>query len=107
MEFEELKGTIKDIDVAERRTDNDNYLEVVIVKRNLAALLFKLDTFFGPVACTGESVLASSVRQVIKEFGGLTTGQTLYFYEKAGNFIFVMLWPWHDGEHITLKFVRK
>ncbi len=99
MQFKKLKDTVKELGVDTSRAENDNYLEVVIIKDKLTELVLKLDNLLGP-AQGGSSAQAEDV---IKEFGGLIKGQTLYFWHEGKSFVFAMLWPWQDGEHITLK----
>jgi hypothetical protein len=102
MQFQELKTTVKDIGVETSRHEDDNYLEVVIVKDKLTELIVRLDRVFG----SAQERPSSRAKDVIKGFGGIIEGQILYFLHEGDSFIFAMLWPWQDGEHITLKMGR-
>ena len=99
MQFKKLKDTVKELGVDTLRVENDNYLEAVIIKNKLTELILKLDNLLGPAQ--GEPSVQAA--DVVKEFGGLIKGQTFYFWHEGKSFIFAMLWPWQDGEHITLK----
>lgn len=103
MEFNELKTTLKSVGFETARKEDERYLEVVVVKKQLADLVIKLDEFFGTSVWPGDQELSPEVHDVIKDYGGIMRGQTLYFWHQNGSFIFAMLWPWQDGEHTTLK----
>ncbi|MBM3254819.1 MAG: hypothetical protein FJZ08_00760 [Candidatus Omnitrophica bacterium] len=48
MKFEQLRKTVKDVGFQTSRADNENYLELVIVKDNLEELILRLENLFGP-----------------------------------------------------------
>ena len=102
MRFEQIKKTVKGIGFETAREDNENYLEVVIVKDKLNELLVRLDGLFGPA----QEKPSRQAEEAIRGFGGIMKGQTLYFWHQDSSFIFAMLWPWQDGEHITIKMAQ-
>lgn len=99
MEFEQLKAIAKEGGFETLRVENENYLEAVLLKNKLEELMLKLDSFFGPA----QNKPSAQAQEAVGEFGGITKGQTLYFCQEGESFVFAMLWPWQDGEHITLK----
>jgi len=99
MQFKELKNTIKGIGVETSRKEDDNYLEVVMIKDKLTEVIVNLNNLFG----SAQGKPTPRAQDIINGFGGVMKGQTLYFWHENKSFIFVMLWPWQDGEHVTLK----
>ena len=106
MQFSELKAQVKNIGYDELRADGNNYFEIVIKKEKLGEFCCALERFFGPPVWPPENKLPAQIEDVIRKFGGIMTGQTLYFYNQDNEVIFAMLWPWSDDERITLK-IRK
>jgi len=107
MSFSELKEGLKDVLFDEARKDTDNYFEAVILSPQLKELTDRLKNFFGLPVYPSESKLSSQAEKAIEEFGGVMSGQTLYYWNKGNDVVFAMLWPWQDGEHITLKIAHK
>jgi hypothetical protein len=103
MKFEELKKEIKTFKFYEMRADNDDYFEAVIEKKDLDTLNLKLNSIFGAPAWPSETKLSAEVNNLIWNHGGVMAGQTLYFTHMDNSPVFVMLWPWGDKEHITVK----
>ncbi len=107
MQFNELIGVIKSCVFDEVRVDNNDFFEAVIQKKNLGALNVKLDPVFGAPAWPSENKLSDEVNNLIQHHGGIMGGQTLYFTRMENYPVFVMLWPWGDKEHITVKVGRE
>lgn len=107
MLFQQLKTEIKDIGFEQVRKDNEDYLEAVILKSGLPQLTTRLERFFGSLAWPSKTSLSSQAKEVIEDFGGLRHGQALYFKQQDNQATFAMLWPWNDGEHLTLKVGQK
>jgi len=51
--------------------------------------------------------LSPQIEKTIKEFGGVMSGQTLYFWSQGKDTVFAMLWPWEDGYRTTVKIIGK
>jgi hypothetical protein len=107
MQFDDVKKEVKAADFYEIRLDNENFFEGVILKKNLDGLINRLNGIFGSPVWPSENELSTETKDVIKSFGGIMPGQTLYFCRQDNLSIFVMLWPWSDGIHITLKCGQK
>jgi hypothetical protein len=103
MTFDELKIQIKSCGFGEVRVDNNDFFEGVILKKNLEGLNAKLSSIFGPPAWPSENKLTNEVNSVVQNNGGIMAGQSLYFTHIDNLPVFVMLWPWGDKEHITVK----
>jgi hypothetical protein len=107
IQFEQLKTEIKNITFETLRTDGADYFEAVLTREHLSELTSKLEQTFGLPAWPSKTKLSPQVKEKIEEFGGVWEGQTLYFANPEGNFLLAMLWPWQDGEHITLKIAKR
>ncbi|RJP27198.1 MAG: hypothetical protein C4533_08300 [Candidatus Omnitrophota bacterium] len=107
MEFNEIRKELEGVDFDTLRTDCDNYFEAVILKEELEKLRTRLEKTFGSPAWPSKEKLSMQVRQTIDSFGGIMSGQTLYYNTDGKDAIFAMLWPWQDGQHTTVKIIQK
>jgi len=107
MQFSDLKEKVKSIGFDELRTERDNYFEAVIVKDKVRRLVPRLKGFFGSPVWPSRNRLPLQIEETIKDFGGIMTGQTLYFRQGNRDIVFAMLWPWKDGEHTTVKIAQQ
>ena len=107
MDFEKIKGELKQVNIEELRLDHDNYFEAVIIKEELDKLKGLLESFFGMPAFPSKNGLTQEMRQATSDAGGIMAGQTLYYSDRDADVIFAMLWPWKDGRHITVKIIKK
>jgi len=107
MEFNEIRKEVKNGIFDTLRTDEDNYFEAVVVKGEIDKLKQRLEKFLGGPAYPSADKLPPQTEKKIKEFGGIMSGQTLYFHNEGEKDIFAMLWPWQDGYHTTVKIIQK
>lgn len=107
MEYIQLKEEVKKLGFKMVRLDDADYFEAVLLKSGLEQLTKKLDSLFGPPKWPSEKQLSAEVSEIIQDFGGIREDQTLYFLNEKNLSIFAMLWPWSDGERITLKLGMK
>lgn len=103
MEFDKIKIEIKKIEPETTRMDNENYFEAVVGKSRLEGVIQVLESIFGAPAWPSEKKLLKNIEKLVKNMGGLREGQTLYLLDKEECSAFVMLWPWQDGERVTIK----
>ena len=107
MEFNEVRQGLKEIPFETLRMDRDNYFEAVIVKNEMTRLNEALNRFFGSPVFPSLSKLSFKAQELINGFGGIMPRQTLYFWNEGSDTVFAMLWPWQDGEHTTVKVIKK
>ena len=104
MEFDKIKAQVKKMGLDTMRMDNENYFEAVIGSARLEEIVRVLEGIFGAPAWPYGKKLLKDTEKLIKSVGGLRKGQTLYFLNNGGGCsAFAMLWPWQDGERITIK----
>ena len=106
MEFHKLKTEIRKIELDVTRIDDDNYFEIVVKRHCLGDVVCLLEGVFGPPAWPSRNKVSKETEKAVKNFGGLRRGQTLYALNADSFSIFVMLWPWQDGERTTIKIVK-
>ncbi len=107
MDFNQLKNQVKNVIFESVRADYDDYFEAVITAERLDELNLNLERGFGSPVWPSKTRLASQMQKAIDEFGGIRSGQTLYWGDEEKTSFFAMLWPWQDREHITLKMAMK
>jgi len=107
MQFADLRKEVKAAVFEQVRVDSEDYFEGVILKENLEGLITRLNGIFGPALWPSKEELSKETGDVIEDFGGIMPGQTLYFCRQDNVSIFVMFWPWSDGQHITIKCGQK
>ncbi len=107
MTFEDLLGEVKKIELHEVRTQQANYLEVVVAKKNMDALLTVFESYFGvPLKPEGQQV-SQEASQHSQPYGGVQSNQTLYFQKNEAGSTLALLWPWGSGVLITVKIAQK
>ena len=82
------------------------YLEAVIVKKDLNLLESLLKKYLGPLAKGPgkETNLPEEIQKIVDSLGGLWNGQSFFYKQESNEVIFAALWPWEtDPNKITLK----
>jgi branched-subunit amino acid aminotransferase/4-amino-4-deoxychorismate lyase len=107
VDFRDIRKELDSIIFETLRVDTDTYFEAVIVREHLQSLAQRLAARLGAPLLPPEDRLPQTVQKIIKEYGGIREGQTLYCLSNGGATIVAMLWPWQDGSHTTLKMLQK
>lgn len=103
MEFSEIKSEVKNAGLDNTRADNEDYFEAVVKKDSIDKVVQALEGKLGKAVWPSKERLSKEADKLVRNFGGLRKGQTLFFLNKDGISLFAMLWPWQDGERITVK----
>ncbi|MDD5097683.1 MAG: hypothetical protein PHU59_04290 [Candidatus Omnitrophica bacterium] len=107
MDFNAIRKDIKALNFDTLRTDCDNFFEGVIIKDELEKLNAQLVNFLGLPVFPSKSRLPHKAQETVDGFGGVTSGQTLYYKDLGSDSIYAMLWPWQDGVRTTVKIIQK
>lgn len=107
MVFNQIKEEVKKVSFDALRLDCDNLLEAVVVKDEVAKLAACLEKFFGQPAWPSKNRMSLQMRKILDSYGGIMAGQTLYYWTKGPETMLAMLWPWQDGNHTTIKLVKR
>lgn len=103
MKIEEILRVLNSMEVFEKRTAEQKYYELVFYTRDLKKWMDVLTTYFGkPVKPSGVKPDKEHL-DVTKNFGWIFDNQVLFKTTDDKTVRIAMLWPWEDGEHITLK----
>lgn len=103
MELDNLKTGIKGVGLDNIRADNVDYFEAVVKKESIEKIAGTIKSILGEAVWPSQDKLSKDIQKMVDKFGGLRKGQTLFFLSKDGVSLFAMLWPWQDGERITIK----
>jgi hypothetical protein len=106
MDFKTIRKDMQSFSFEVLRTDCDNFFEGVIIKEELNKLNSQLKSLFGEPVYPSKNRLAYKVQQTVDGLGGVTAGQTLYYNDSGRESILAMLWPWKDGQRITVKIIQ-
>lgn len=106
MSYEELIQNVLKAPLQEMRTQTDAFVEVVLTLQNIETLEPELINFFGaPVKPAGKEP-TREIRNSAESYGGIWKNQTMYLTARDNIACAAMLWPWSDGETVTLKIFR-
>ena len=107
---EELFNSVKEI-----RETSEEYEELVFFSKDILTWNRMLTEKLGPplvspeefeIEDTSKEVLSSQKDAALKladSYGGIKKGQSLYYGTYNLTNILIMLWPWGDKAHVTLK----
>ncbi len=107
MDFNVIRKDIKALNFDSLRTDCDNFFEGVVIKDELGKLKAQLINFLGEPVFPSKKRLSHKAQETVDGFGGVTSGQTLYYKDSGSDSIYAMLWPWQDGVRTTVKIIQK
>jgi hypothetical protein len=107
MDFNAIRKDMKMFSFESLRTDCDNFFEGVIIQQELDKLNGQLKNLLGDPVYPSEEKLPHKIRQSVDGFGGIMPGQTLYYKDLGADTILAMLWPWKDGQRITVKIIQQ
>lgn len=115
MKLETLVGKKLCDSICEVRKNSENYEEIVFFSKDTPAWNGILSEKLGPALISAEtkdiedssvetpSLNVDAALKHADSFGGISKGQTLYYGTYNSTVILIMLWPWQDKTHVTLK----
>ncbi len=99
-------GEISKAGIVSRRVDAKTYLEGTVSCAKLDTMIELLDQRFGlPTKPFRKSVrLGQPLGSFVDSCGGIARNQCLYLRRFEDNYVaYAALWPWSNGETVTLK----
>ena len=106
MTYPELIEAVKKLGFREKRTDLSEYLEFVIQRDRVNELSPILERFFGPPIKPAGEPPSNKTQKHTAAYGGVRTDQTLYLVEDDTVSNCAILWPWNDGQLVTVKIAQ-
>ena len=106
MSFEALTQEVKKFPFQEIRYDIANYLELVIDFKFARDLCPMLECHFGPPLKPAGKEPTPEAKKYTDRLGGIQKNQVLYYMRDENMSQCVMLWPWEDQTHVTVKIAR-
>jgi len=113
MKIEKLIGSDLCNSISEMRESSEHYDELVFFSKDISnwhsILTEKLgQPLISEIGSNDSSEEALSLKKddalkIANSHGGISKGQTLYFGTYNSSEILIMLWPWQDNAHVTLK----
>jgi hypothetical protein len=103
MIFKDILRKCVSLSVFEKRKVSPKYIEFVIFRKDLASWNSALSEFLGDPAKPAGSEPSEQDFALTKPYGGIRENQILFKKKTTEGCIIVMLWPWQDGLHITIK----
>ncbi len=105
--LEDIVAKIFELNISEKRKISSNYCELVFYSKDLSRWGEVMAEIFGsPSKPQGREPTATD-EEIVQEFGGIRSNQTLFKKEYDGNTVLAMYWPWQDETHVTLKIFLK
>lgn len=101
-DFGHLRQELRGIRFEPLRAAEDAFMEGVVSVGECTKLLVCLERFYGGAVASLDGEPAA-LTALVDQYGGLMSGQTLYCCRSQEKYVCVMLWPWQDGEHVTVK----
>ena len=103
MTFDDILLQAKELGIHERRSLSAEYCELVFYSKDLEAWYHILSSVFGePRKLPGNEPAASDLN-LTHNTGGIRINQTLFEKDFGEKAIIAKIWPWDDGDHMTLK----
>lgn len=103
MTFDDILFQAKDLGVYERRSLSAEYCELVFFSKDLAAWYGILSSALGDPRKPPGCEPSVSDLDLTRKTGGIRINQTLFEKDFGEETIIAKIWPWEDGEHMTLK----
>ncbi len=101
--------------IKEIRTNSENYEEIVFFNKDVSEWLKILTEKLGaPLLSTDQKVTETSSNKIYSSkkdaafeaansHGGIRENQILYYGSYKSQKLLIMIWPWQDNLHTTLK----
>jgi len=106
MKYEDLIQSVLTAPLQEMRTQTETFVEVVMTVQNAGSLEPVLTDFFGAAVKPAGKEPTREIRDSAESYGGIWKNQTMYLTAQDNIACAAMLWPWSDGETVTLKLFR-
>lgn len=91
------------LDVKKKRSQEENYLELVFFKKDINAWERELKEIMGQAKKPFRVKPSAEHDKLAKPYGGIRANQALYQKSFHAYDVIAMIWPWGNGQNMTLK----
>ena len=106
MRYDLFLEELKKFPSLELRSDEPACFEFVVKTADLAKVNLVLETFFGKAMKPAGAKPSSEDKKKTEAFGGIREDQTLYYLESEELYYYSLIWPWANGQSVTVKVIR-
>ncbi len=100
---QEILKAIEGLPVDEKRAAQSEYLELVFMAGDMARWDEKIASVLGAAVKPQGQKPSKDDEAITGNYGGIGQDQVLYRKDANGGTCVAMMWPWRDGDHVTLK----
>lgn len=106
MRYDLLLDELRKAPCQELRSNDEEYFELVVKVSDLPKVNQVLETFFGKPVKPAGTKPSSDDKKMTNEYGGIRDDQTLYHLAAEELYYYSFLWPWANGQLVTVKVFR-
>ena len=101
--LERIEKKLRTLHVSKQRKRTDKYSELVFFNKDKKKWDRALSGILGPPVKSHWKKGDPELNSITRNFGGIRSGQTVYFKEFDDCKVLALVWPWKDKTHTTLK----
>jgi hypothetical protein len=106
MRYDLFLAELRKAPCQELRSDDEEYFELVVKVSDLPKVNQVLETFFGKPVKPAGAKPSSDDKKMANEYGGIRDDQTLYYLASEELYYYSFIWPWANGQSVTVKVFR-
>lgn len=103
MTLQKILDRIIQLDIKEKRTISEEYIEIVFLNKDSGAFHKIFTDLLGPPEKPQGAKPSKESLNITKDYGGIRANQIFFKNRFGENTIIAMFWPWQDDIHTTLK----
>ena len=90
----------------ELRSTDPECFELVVKTTDMPKVFGVLETFFGKPMKPPGTKPSDEAKKKAEAYGGVRDDQTLYYLEAEELYYYSLMWPWANGQSVTVKVNR-
>lgn len=106
MNYDLFLDELKKAPCQELRSTDPECFEIVVKVSDLSKINSVLETFFGKPMKPAGTRTSPEAKKVSEAYGGVRDDQTLYYLESEELYYYSLIWPWANGQTVTVKVIR-
>jgi hypothetical protein len=106
MRYDLFLEQLKKVPCQELRSSEAEYFELVVRTADLPKVNQVLETFFGKAVKPAGDKPTTEAKKLAEDYGGVRDDQTLYYLAAEELYYYSLIWPWANGQSVTVKVIR-